>query len=182
MSKKTLQDHLETQGTCFCGVTHDMNCADKIRIALLDFPFWAYIHHDPDNDDGTEHIHFMLKTNGTRKIKHIADKLELPGNFIQLCKNEVGMKRYFLHLDSPDKKKYTVGDVHTNDHTSFRQAENGTMKRDILELWHDFTELRIGKTTPQDFIVKNAIELEKMPFYQKIKTFDIISKVGVRST
>lgn len=170
-----LEKHLNETYNCFCFVTHDLELADSIKKIILDFPFWAWIEHEPDDEDGTKHIHFLIKTNGTRKIKHIQDKINLPGNFIQTCKSFVGYQRYFMHLDNPEKHQYKLTDVHTNDHSSFRAAIS-PLKPDLMEVYNDFNALRSGKMKPQDFVIKNSIQIDKMPFYQKIKTFDIINK------
>jgi len=174
--RKTLDDHLNEKGSWFVGVTHDLSLAENIKTSILDFPDWAWILHQPDSDDGTEHIHFMVRANGTRSIKNIADKIELPGNYIQIVKNLVGMRRYFMHLDEPDKHQYDVYDVHTNNHGLFRQAKDGNKgSSDIFKLYSDYCRLTIGSISPKQFIDEHCDEMERMPFSQKIKTFQIIN-------
>lgn len=168
--------HNESTSNAFVGVTHDMTCATFIKDSIRDFKFWAWIEHAPDNDDGTPHIHFMCKTNGTRKIKHIADKLHIPPNFIQVLHNEVGMARYFLHLDSDDKIKYSLDDVHTNNHGFFRRASKESVYSSPLDIWSDFVLLRTHAISSSEFIDKYQDEIDKLGFYQKIKVYDSIMK------
>lgn len=177
MKKKTFEDHINEEGSWFVAVTHDLSLADKIKTTILDFPSWAWIYHEADTEDGTPHIHFMLRSNGTRKIKHIADKIDLPANYIQICKNQVGFRRYMLHLDSDDKIKYSLSDVHTNQHTLFREAINANKtESDIFQLYEDYCKLYAGVLNPKQFIQNHCTEMEKMPFGQKIKTFQIINE------
>lgn len=176
--RKTLDDHLSEQGSWFCAVTHDMSLAENIKMTIRDFPDWAFIEHEPDKEDGSVHVHFMFRANGTRTIKAIANKIELPGNFIQVVKSEIGMRRYFMHLDDDEKKKYDVNDIHTNNHSLFRQAKDGNAgKSDIFKLYSDYCRLGFGNITPKDFILSHYDEMEKMPFSQKIKTFQVLNEV-----
>lgn len=178
MPKQSKLEKYENQeGSWFCAVTHDLSLAEKIKMTILDFPSWAWIYHDPDNEDGTPHVHFLIRSNGTRKIKHIANKIDLPSNFIQICRSEVGYRRYMMHLDSPDKIKYKVSDVHTNCHSDFRSAERGDQPAsDIFALYRDFRRLQDGLISPNDFIGEHFLEMEKMPFGQKIKTFQVLEE------
>lgn len=170
-----IDKHNKEMGTFFCSVTHDLSLAEEMKKSILDFPSWAWIYHDPDNDDGTSHIHFLVRANGTRNVKQIADKLGIESNYVQVCRKVVAYRRYMMHLDSPDKHQYTVQDVHTNRHFDFRSAEQGNQDRDVFTLFQDFKNLKHGKITADEFVQQNFVEISKMPFYQKIKTFEIIT-------
>lgn len=171
------QCHLNKTGSWFCAVTHDLSLAENIKITILDFPDWSWIYHDPDRDDGSPHVHFMFRANGTRSIKNIADKIGLEGNFIQIVKSEVGHRRYMMHLDDPEKHQYDVLDVHTNNHSLFRQAKEGNAgKGDIFKLYNDYCRLCDGLINPKMFIQEHYDQMEKMPFGQKIKTFQVINQ------
>lgn len=178
LSKK----HEKETGTEFCAVTHDLELAEDIKKALLDFRKWAWIRHEPDTEDGTPHVHFLIITNGTRSIKNISDRIGLPSNYIQVCRKVVAYRRYMMHLDSDDKIKYKVTDVHTNHHTDFRIAAEGNSKDcDVYELFKSFRSLSCGRKTADEFIQENYIEMTKMSFSQKIKTFEIILKTEYKS-
>lgn len=172
-----IKQHESQTGTYFCAVTHDLTLADEIKKSILDFKSWAWVYHEPDNDDGTPHVHFLLRANGTRSIKQIADKIELPSNYIQVCLKVVAFRRYMMHLDSPDKKQYDVGDIHTNCHADFRSAKEGNEKKDVNSLFRDFRRLSSGFITPEEFIQLNYVEMSSMAFSQKIRTFETLLNI-----
>lgn len=175
MAKK-LSDHEKEKGTYFCSVTHDLDLAQEMIKTLPDFTYWAWIRHDPDTEQGTEHYHFLVRHNGSRSVKQIADKLGISPQYVQVCRKVVAFRRYMLHLDSDDKIKYTIDDVHTSSIAGFRDAIEGNKERDVYSLFKDFRNLSTGAITPDEFIQLNFIEMSKMAFSQKIKTFDIINK------
>lgn len=172
------QKHELEKGTEFCAVTHDLSLAEDIKKSIIDYRKWAWIYHEPDTEDGTPHVHFLISTNGTRSIKNISDKIGLPSNYIQVCRKVVAFRRYMLHLDSDDKIKYKVEDVHTNSHVDFRIALRGNeSSSDVYELFKSFRSLSMGRKTVDEFIQENYVEMSKMAFSQKIKTFEILCKI-----
>lgn len=171
-----LEQYELQRGTWFTSVTHDLKLAEDMIQVLPDFQSWAYIKHLPDTEDSTEHYHFLIRSNGTRSIKQVADKLGIPSNFVQICRKVVAFRRYMMHLDSDDKIKYDVSDVVSNCKVLFEQAKIGNEKKDVLSLYNEYKLLLQGKITADEFVQSNFIELSNMPFYQKIKTFDIIFK------
>lgn len=182
MSKtKQFEKYINQTGSWFTCVTHDLSLADDIKKTILDFPFWAWIYHEPDRDDGTPHVHFLVRTNGTRKIKHIAEKFNIEPNFIQIVRQEVGLMRYFMHLDSDDKIKYDVNDVHTNSHADFRKAKEGEFKPSVIDLYNNFTLLSKGEIKPIQFIQEHITDIDKMNFSQKIRTLQIIKDTYMSS-
>lgn len=176
MARK-LDEHLKEKGTYFCAVTHDLDLAEEMIKTLPDFTYWAYIRHDADNEEGTPHYHFLVRNTGTRSIKQIADKLGISGQYVQVCRKVVAFRRYMMHLDEDEKIKYSIDDVHTNRLASFKEAIIGNNERDISSLYRDWLNLRNGTISKDEFIQLNYIELTKMPFYQKIKTFELLDKV-----
>lgn len=181
MAKK-LDDHLKEKGTFFCSVTHDLELAQEMIKTLPDFTYWAYIKHEPDNDDGTPHFHFLVRNNGTRSVHQIADKLGISGQYVQVCRKVVAFRRYMLHLDEDEKIKYSIDDIHTNRIASFREAIIGNNERDITSLYNDWLNLRHGVITKHEFLQQNYVEIMKMPFYQKIKTFELLDKCAHDTT
>lgn len=177
MSKK-LSDHAKEKGTYFCSVTHDLELAQEMIKTLPDFTYWAYIKHEPDTEDGTPHYHFLVRNNGTRSVQQIADKLGISPQYVQVCRKVYSFRRYMLHLDNDEKIKYKAEDVHTNRPETIREAIEGNVKRDVVELYKDYNSLSMGVMTRQEFIEKWFVELSNMPFYQKIKTFELLDKVG----
>ena len=175
MAKK-LDEHLKQKGYYFCSVTHDLGLAKSMIEVLPDFSYWAYIYHEPDTENGTPHYHFLVHHNGTRSVQQIADKLGISGQYVQVCRKVVAFRRYMLHLDDDEKIKYTLEQVHTNSLPSFKAAILGNDNRDVNSLFADYKRLMHGEITPDEFIQLNYCELQKMNPYQKLKTFELITK------
>lgn len=175
MSTK-LEQHLSQRGTYFCSVTHDLDLATKMVETLPDFLSWAYIIHEPDTDNSTKHYHFLVRCNGTRTVKQIGDKLGISGQYVQVCKKVVAFRRYMLHLDCEEKIKYSLEDLHCNCLPDFKSAIIGNDKKDINDIYSDWKRLRSGRLTAEEFLQQNYVEISKLPFYQKIKTFELIDK------
>lgn len=181
MARK-LDTHLKDKGTYFCSVTHDLVLAEDIIKGLGDFTYWAYIYHEPDSDEGTPHYHFLVRNNGTRSVGQIADKLGISGQYVQVCRKVVAFRRYMLHLDSDDKKKYTLDDVHTSDVPSFKSAIIGNDVRDVNDVFNDWKRLKSGRITVDEFVQLNWLSIQKMSFYQKIKTLELLDKFAHDTT
>lgn len=179
-TKKNKQIRDKQSGSWFEWTTNDLNLAEKMKMTIRDFREWGYIHHLPDDEEGKEHYHFLINTNGTRTIKQIADKVEIPSNFVRIVNSVVGYKRYFIHLDNPEKRQYSFDDIHTNNHRSYRDAIDGNTDFDLSDLFSDFSQLYTGKTNPKSFILKHYIEIEHLSFYQKIKIFQTITDISRR--
>jgi hypothetical protein len=72
--------------------------------------------HDKDiNADGEPkkpHFHVMLIYSSKKtfeQVKTLTEKLSSP--IPQPCNNKVGMIRYFIHIDNPDKAQYNQADI-----------------------------------------------------------------------
>ncbi|MBQ3445813.1 hypothetical protein IJG29_03790 [Candidatus Saccharibacteria bacterium] len=115
-----MEKHEKEKGTFFCSVTHDLSLADEMIKVLPDFNSWAYIRHEPDTEEGTPHVHFLVRNNGTRSVKQIADKLGISSQYVQVCRKVVAFRRYMLHLDQEEKIKYKLDDIHTNRLSDFK--------------------------------------------------------------
>ena len=131
---RKMDDHLKEKGSYFCSVTHDLALAQEMIKTMPDFTYWAYIYHDSDTDEGSPHYHFLIRHNGSRSVWQIADKLGISGQYVQVCRKVVAFRRYMLHLDSDDKKKYSIDDVFTNSRVSFQEAIAGNQDRDVYTL------------------------------------------------
>lgn len=167
----------DERGTYFSIVTHNMALGAEIVDVLPDFVSWAYIIHEPDTEEGSKHYHFLVRANGTRSVKQIADKVGIPSNFVQVVRKVVAFRRYMLHLDNDEKITYTLDDIHTNCRIDFVSAIEGNKKKDCNALFRDFKRLSRGIISPEEFVQLNYVELEKMGFYQKIKIFEMITRV-----
>lgn len=172
-----LAKHLAETGSCFTCVTNNEELRKSIKEVMPDFRLYAYIDHDPDTDEGKPHTHFIFTCNGTRKISHIADKLGISGQYIQVVRRITPMYRYLIHKDDPDKKQYKLTDIVTNHPDDFDAAVNGEVKASPTSLFNQYVKLSMGLMTSTEFIQANYREISKMNFYQKIQTFSTISKI-----
>lgn len=84
---KRLSEHEKEKGTYFTCVTNDETCRKNIKEICKDFHSWAWIDHEPDTEDGKPHTHFLLRANGTRSVKQMADRIEISPQYIQVCLN-----------------------------------------------------------------------------------------------
>lgn len=168
--------HLADRGSYFSIVTNDEKCRTFIKEAVLDYPFYAYIDHEPDDEDGSEHTHFLIRANGTRTVSQVADKLQIPGNYVQVVKKVVAFKRYLIHFDQPNKKQYKLTDLITNDKRSFEKAIQERKELDIMDFYTSFKKMKMGFIAVEDFIDTYRSELSSLSFSQQIKIFEILSK------
>lgn len=181
MAKK-LDDHLKEKGFYFVAVSHDLKQCEEMIKVLPDFTSWAYIRHEPDSEEGSPHYHFLVHHNGTRSVGQIADKLGISGQFVQVCRKVVAYRRYMMHLDNDEKIKYSLEDIHSNHMPDFKAAVIGNDKKDINDLYKDWKRVVAGDITASEFVQLNYVELSKMNFYQKIKTFELLSKYAHNTT
>lgn len=72
---------------------------------------YAYIKHQPDNDEKKEHYHFILKLDNATKKSTLSNKLGVPENYIDEIKSLRMMNRYLIHIDDEDKIQYEIADV-----------------------------------------------------------------------
>lgn len=176
------EKHLAERGSCFSVVTNKPELRDSIKSAMPDFRLWSWIDHEPDDENGSPHTHFVFTTNGSRSIKMIADKLQIEGNYIQIVRKVTAMYRYLIHKDNPEKLQYSIENVHSNHIEDIKLAVDGQLKKDPNSLFREYMQLATGMITPEDFIHSNYVEISKMNFYQKIQTFQSIEKIACTRT
>lgn len=182
MSKKS-DERLKELGCWFTFVSHDAEQRDKLKEEVKEFPFWGYIDHKPDkgNDEEEKHFHshYIIYTRGGRTILQLSkNNLSIPSNFIQKVRGRRGLMRYFIHLDNPEKVQYSEADIVTNDILKFKEAWTDNQFSDIKALYKDIERFRLGELSFADFIDLHYMEFSKMPFYQKVKTYEYLSKIG----
>lgn len=174
MSK--LSKHAQERGTYFTCVTNKSECRNNIKSVLPDFLSWAWIDHQPDDENGTPHTHFFIRCNGGRTVQNVADKFDISPQYVQVVRKITAFRRYMLHADNPEKKQYSLDDLHTNDIFPFKIALQGNEKKDVYSLFIEFMKLKKGLITPTEFIQTNYIEFSNMSFPTQIKTFGEIIK------
>lgn len=179
-------DHEKTKGVWFTAVSHDEECRTSLKQHCKEFPFWGYIDHVPDKeteeDDKHFHTHLIIRTTGSRSIKQVCDILNIPSNYCQVVHQKRNLMRYFIHLDNPEKVQYKESDIHTNKIANFKLAFEDNSDDDVRRTFYDMNRLRSGEITINQFVDLHYMELQKMPFYQKIKTYELINKLACPST
>lgn len=180
-----LDQHLKERGIYFTVVSNKPEVVANIKKTVIDYPRWAWIDHEPDDEDGKPHTHFFFRSNGSRTIKQVADKFEISGQYVQIVKRITGMMRYFVHKDNPEKKQYTLDDIQTNHIDDFKNAIEGVNKSaGVYSLFSDIRKLQMGIIDANDFIKNNYSDFSQLSFASKIKTFETILKLenAVRTT
>lgn len=179
MAKK-LENHLKEKGCYFISVTHKNDLRESMKEKIKEFPFWGWVDHLPDKEtdefDKHFHTHFILRTAGSRSVNQVAQILGISGQFVQVCRNKRSQMRYFRHLDNPEKIQYLANDIHTNHPSTFQIAWTDNQDDDVRRLFADLDKLRNGQITRSEFVDLHYLEFQKMPFYQKIKAFETITK------
>lgn len=173
-----LEKHAKEKGFIFTISTNDEKCRSEIKETVPDFKQWAWIDHQPDTEDGKEHTHFIFKMNGTRTVQQVADRCNISPQYVQVVRKVTSFYLYMLHRTpqaiKDGKKPYSVEDVHSNHIYDFKDLIEDN--HDVSKLFNQFTRLKLGLITPQEFIEKNYGDFSRMAFSQKIKTFEIICK------
>lgn len=182
MSGKKIDKHLKERGLYFTCVSNKPECIEYIKKTVIDFSSWAWIDHEPDDEEGKPHTHFVFRANGSRTIQQIADKLQISGQYVQKVRQITGMYRYLVHKDSPEKKQYKLEDIQTNHPDDFRMAIEGIQKKSsVYSLFTDVRKLQMGMITAEDFIKANYQDFSSLSFGAKIKTFETLIKLESRA-
>ncbi len=141
-------------------------CSDIID-CLPDFPFWAYIHHDPDDDNGSEHFHFYIRSN-PMSLKAISEKLDLPINMIQWVRIKTKMFQYFCHLNHPNKKQYSIDEIKTNNRELVAQyIHPQDVSVDLHSEYRDFSAVSKGLISIDEYIDRHSNSLSTLSFYTR---------------
>lgn len=177
---RKFSQHEKEKGCWFTAVSNVEESREKMKKNCKEYNFWAWVDHVPDKEteesDKHFHTHLIIRANGSRSIKQIADCLDIPANFIQVVHNPRSMQRYLRHLDNPDKIQYKAEDVHSNKPSSLLIAWTDNQDNDCRRLYSDLRKLQKGLINSSEFLDLHYLEFQKMPFYQKIKTYEVISK------
>lgn len=181
MAKK-LSDHEKEKGCWFIAVSHDFETRTKMKTTCKEFPFWGWVDHQPDKEteesDKHFHTHIIIRTAGSRSIKQVSGILGCPSNYIQVCRNKRSQMRYFRHLDNPEKVQYGEEAIHASSLSTFKIAWQDNSDDDVRRLYSDLSKLRSGRIRPSDFVDLHYIEFQKMPFYQKLRSFGLITELA----
>lgn len=171
-------NRIRQKSSWFCGATHSPTDIENIKKNIGEFSFYAYIMHDKDEGKGL-HIHFVGQVNGSRSIKSICEMLECDYQDVQIAKRPRGAIRYLLHEDDKDKYHYELSDIKTNNKDRIKYYFCD-LDVSINDIYADFKNLKCGYISAQDFVDKYCSEFSSLPFYQKIKTLEVIDKISIK--
>lgn len=163
-----------TSDHIFITNTHIPELRDDIKKRVRTFYRWAYIDHEPDDEDGTPHTHFYIEVNGSYKLKTIANRLGIEPNFVQFADNPRTCIRYLTHIDFPDKKQYNVSDIITNFPSLLKTNFVDQFDDSVESLFADLDKFFSGVITREEFINLHIVSIQKMPFMNQVRLYSIL--------
>lgn len=168
-------------------ITISDNCSEHwpslLSILKSNYDFWAYIYHDADkNNDGSlvsKHLHILAYDAAGTTLKSHCERFSsvIPPNFICKVKSPRAMARYLIHKDNKEKYQYDLDSVETSDKDKYLLWVNGNDTSNSLDEYHDFLLVKQGKMSCEEYLEKYRFEFARMNFYQKINTFEKLSKI-----
>lgn len=171
-------NRIRQKGSWFCGTTHSPIDIERIKENIKEFPFYAYIIHDKDEGKGL-HIHFVLTCAGSRTIKSIGDTLDCDYQDIQISRRPRGCIRYLTHIDNREKYQYSREEITCNNSDRLNYFFD-SLTHSISDIYQDLKNVKLGFISSDDFIEKYKSEFANLPFYQKIKTLEVIDKMSYK--
>lgn len=170
-------NRIKTKSCWFNGTTFAPLQIENIKKYLIEYPFWAYILHDPDKECDHLHIHFLVCSRGQVSIKSVAETLNCDYGVVQDTRQEKTYARYMLHIGWDEKRQYQISDVVSSDIDRFSSFMTDISPSSI-NLFSDFADLRSGRVSREQFIQKYKGEISHLNFYQKIKVFSEIERIA----
>ena len=172
---KSQANRIRKKSTWFYGTTHLIDDIEHIKENISEFPFFAYIIHDKDLDTSL-HIHFVFQVNGSRSIKSVCDTLECAYQDVRDTNRPKHEIKYLIHNDSPEKHQYSIDELITNniDRVQYLLSD---ITHPVSDIFKDFQKLRSHLISPDEFLDLYSNEIGQLPFYQKIKTMEVIYKM-----
>ncbi len=73
---------------------------------------FAWIKHEPEIENGKEHIHVVIRFKNYRWNTALAEELNIEINMFEKCRNLENALLYLIHFREPDKKQYSLEEVH----------------------------------------------------------------------
>lgn len=169
-------NRIKKKGSWFCGTTHSIGNIERIKKNIEEFPYFAYIIHDKD-EGKTPHIHFVVNCRGSRTIKSICEVLDCDYQDVQDTSRPRSCIRYLIHADDPEKFQYPRSEIITSDNDRTNYFFD-SINHPIGTILSDLNSLQDGSLTVHEFTEKYRSEFATLPFYQKIKTLEVIKKMA----
>lgn len=145
---------------------------DKIiEIAQSSYANWYYIYHD--KDEGVEkHLHIVCYDSGGTTLKRHCERFGevVPPNFIEIVISPRAICRYLIHLNAPEKHRYSRDEVVTNSPDKLASYLEDS-HHDVTKEYREYLRLYRGEITVDEFLDEFRAEFSSMPFYQKIALF-----------
>lgn len=170
-------NRIKRKSCWFNGTSAKLEDIENVKKYIIEYPFWAYIMHTPDDECSNLHIHFLIYSRGQVCIKSVAETLHCDYGDVQDTRENKTYARYMLHLGWPDKKQYNIREVCTSDSDRFSSFLSD-ISYSSHDLYSDFCSLRSGRISRSDFVDKYKGELSNMNFYQKIRIFSEIERIA----
>ena len=84
-----LEEKIPKKYRCFTMVVYDESKhykLDDIMFALHGFKYWAWIKHQPEEEEKQPHYHILIRLDNATTIKSISEKTGIPEHKIQYVK------------------------------------------------------------------------------------------------
>lgn len=108
------------------------------------FKNYAYIKHQPEENEKKEHYHFILALDNPRTITSLSKRVGVPENFIQPVKSLRASCRYLTHQDNDDKTKYYLTDVKVSNSFSrkfFASFDDLQTEEDVIDDIYNYIDV-----------------------------------------
>lgn len=130
---------------------------DDLIFNIHGFKYYAYIKHQPEDEEKTEHYHGFIHLDSACTIKALSKRLGIPEQKIQNVKSVRSACRYLTHVDYDDKIQYDIGDV----------VVSGNFKRKFIKQFEDVK-------TEEEIINDIYNEIEDLKLLDKGYNFKIM--------
>lgn len=114
IEEEMIEEKIPKKYRCFTLVVYDESIhykLDDILFALKGFKYWAYIKHEPEEEEKQTHYHILIKLENATTVESISKKTGVPFHKIQYVRNVRAMARYLIHFDDPEKIQYNISDI-----------------------------------------------------------------------
>lgn len=159
----------------------NLDQANDIISSLPDFPIWAYIKHDPDDENGSVHFHFYLHLAQPISISNLSEKLDIPSNMIEWVRVKTKLIQYLIHKNNPEKKQYSEDQIFTNNreyiHNFIDPKESSV---NLHSEMNDYSALATGRITMSQFLDRHSDSISSLPFYSRSMYLMRLYKLGER--
>lgn len=114
IEEEMIEEKIPKKYRCFTLVVYDESIHYKLEdilFALKGFKYWAYIKHEPEEEEKQPHYHILIKLENATTAESISKKTGVPIHKIQYVRNVRAMARYLIHFDDPEKIQYDISDI-----------------------------------------------------------------------